>query len=87
VRCIIANLKAILCVISEGIQFAAGSVQLCAGQPSGGEAAVHAMRDAFHYDDIEGMLLIDATNAFNSLYRAVALYTTFNICVLPLLPF
>ena len=44
-------------------------MQLCADQPSGGEATVHAMRDAF-YDDTEGMLLIDA---FNSLNRAVAL--------------
>ena len=57
-------------VISEDIQFAAGSVQLRAGQPSRGEAAVHAMRDAFHDDDTEGILLVDASNAFNSLNRA-----------------
>ena len=65
--------KAVLCIISKDIQVAAGSVQLCAGQSSGGEAAVHAMREAFNSDS-EGMLLIDATNAFISLYRAVALY-------------
>ena len=40
VRCIIA--KAVLSVISDDIQCTAGSLQLCAGQPSGGEAAVHA---------------------------------------------
>jgi len=49
-------------------------MQLCAGQLSGGEAAFHPIRDAFHDDDSEGMLLIDAANAFNSLNRAVALY-------------
>ena len=53
VRRIIA--KAILSVIGEDFQFAAGSLQLCAGQPSGGEAAVHAMRKAFHNDDTEGI--------------------------------
>ena len=75
VRCIIA--KAVLCVIGEDIQFTAGSVQLCAGQLS---AAVLAMREAFHDDDFEGMLLIDATNAFNSLNRAVALYNIQQLC-------
>ena len=65
VRRIIAN--AVLCVIGEDVQFAAGSLQLCAGQPSGGEAAVHAMREAFNDDVTGGMLQIDATNAFNSL--------------------
>ena len=78
VRRIIA--EAVLCVIGEDVQFAAGSLQLCAGQPSGGEAAVHAMREAFNDDDTEGMLLIDATNAFNSLNRAVALYNIQRLC-------
>jgi len=62
VRHIIA--KAVLSVISDDIQYAAGSLQLCAGQPSGGEAALHTMREAFNDDDSEGMLLIDASNAF-----------------------
>ena len=78
VRRIIA--KVVLCVIGEDVQFAAGSLQLCAGQPSGGEAAVHAMREAFNDDDTEGMLLIDATNAFNSVNSAVALYNIQRLC-------
>ena len=78
VRRIIA--KAVLSVISNDIQHAAGSLQLCAGQPSGGEAAVHSMREVFNNDDTEGMLLIDATNAFNSLNRAVALHNIQRLC-------
>jgi len=68
-----------LCIISKDIQVAAGSVQLCAGQPSGGVTTVHAMREAFSSDS-EGMLLIDATNAFNSLNRVVALYNIQRLC-------
>ena len=67
-------------VIGEDITFAVSSLQLCAGQPSGGEAAVHPMREAFQNDDTEGILLIDATNAFNSLNRAVALYNIRCLC-------
>ena len=61
-------------MISEDIQFAAGAVQLCFGQPSGWEATVHAMREAFCDEDTEGMLLINATHAFNFLNKAVVLY-------------
>ena len=48
----------------------------------GDEAAFHAMRDAFWDDDTEGMLLIDATDAFNSLNRAIALYSIQHLCPL-----
>ena len=46
IRRIIA--KAILHVIGPEIQQAAGSSQLCAGQESGREAAVHAMHKIFN---------------------------------------
>ena len=36
--------KAILSVVKLNILEAAGSLQLCAGQDAGNEAAVHAMR-------------------------------------------
>ena len=39
---------------------AAGSLQLCAGQDAGNEAAVHAMRAIFCDDSTEAVLLVDA---------------------------
>jgi len=78
VRRIIA--KAALSIIRSDIQRAAGPIQLCAGQISGVEAAIHSMRTMFSTDDTEGMLLVDASNAFNSLNRNVALQNIQYIC-------
>ena len=78
VRRIIA--KAILSVTSGDIQDAAGSLQLCAGQRSGTEAAVHAMNTVFKDEDCEAVLLVDASNAFNALNRQVALRNIRALC-------
>ena len=71
VRRIIA--KAILSVVKDDVLMAAGSIQLCAGQISGVEAAVLATQTAFQMEETEAVLLVDAENAFNSLNRSVAL--------------
>ena len=47
----------ILSVIGRDIQSAAGSLQLCAGQDCGIEAAVHAMTDIFNSPDTDGVLM------------------------------
>ncbi len=65
--------KATLAVTKIDIQDAVGSIQLCAGQISGTEAAVHAVQSLFQQDETEAILLVDATNAFNSLNRFSAL--------------
>ena len=70
VRRIIA--KAILSIIGPDIQHAAGPLQLC--------AAIHSMRSIFDDEKSEGFLLVDASNAFNSLNRAVALQNTQYTC-------
>ena len=64
-RCISA--KAILRIVSIDVKAAAGPLQFCAGQDGGCEVAVHAMCKIFLDQDTEAALLIDATNAFNSI--------------------
>ena len=78
VRRIVA--KAALYIIPDDTQVAAGPHQLCAGQIAGTEAAVHAGRSVFDNDDSDAILLVDATNAFNSLNRSVALHNIQQLC-------
>ena len=59
---------------------AAGCLQLCAGQCAGCEAAVHAMREIFTDQGTEGVSLVDASNAFNSLNRRAAILNMFQLC-------
>ena len=66
--------KAVLRVIGRDIEEAAGPLQVCAGQDGGCEAAVHAMTEIFKNPESEAVLLVDATNAFNSLNRLAALH-------------
>ena len=72
--------KAILTLLKPDIVDASGPLQVCAGQESGCEAAIHAMRQAFKGVEIEGALLVDATNAFNSINRQAALHNISVIC-------
>ena len=72
--------KAILNTTRQDIQEVASSIQLCAGQISGIEAAVHAVRTLFQREDTEALLLVDATNAFNSLNRQTALHNIQKLC-------
>ena len=46
----------------------------------GGEAVIHALHRIFEADDTDAVLLIDASNAFNSLERAAALHNTRILC-------
>ena len=72
--------KAILSLFRQDIQEAAGPLQVCAGQEGGCEAAVHAMRQFFAENDVEGALLVDASNAFNTINRQAALHNVSSIC-------
>ena len=65
---------------------AAGCFQLCAGQHEGCEVAIHSMWEIFADEETEGMSLVDASDAFNSLNRQASLLNMFHLCPL-LLPF
>jgi hypothetical protein len=72
-KCIVKTLKL-------DLQEASGILQTCSGISSGIEAAIHAMRKTFNDDECEAMLLVDASNAFNSLNRAAAVHNLQHLC-------
>ena len=72
--------KAVLSVVKSDVLSATGTLQLCAGQIAGCEAAIHAMQSLFEDDNTEAILLVDATNAFNSLNRQLALKNISSTC-------
>lgn len=59
-----------------------GTLQLCAGQTAGCEAAIHAVRHMFNDNECEAVLLVDATNAFNCLNCQTAMRNIRTLCPL-----
>ena len=59
--------KSVTRLLKKDIQMASGSLQTCSGIEAGIEAAIHSMRTIFNEAESEAMLLVNATNAFNSL--------------------
>ena len=72
--------KAILKVIKCDILKVTGSLQLCAGQEAGADAAIHAVRTLFQDESTDAAILVNASNAFNHLNRQVALHNFPSIC-------
>ena len=72
--------KVFMSVVKGDIQESVGSLQVCAGQAGGCEAAIHAMRTLYEDDDTDAVLLIDAANAFNSINRKTMLKNIERIC-------
>ena len=72
--------KAIFTVIGGDIQQAVGTLQLCAGQAAGIEAAIHVMRHIYEDNNTEALLLVDAENTFNILNRKAALRNISILC-------
>ena len=63
--------KFVMSFVKREVVQAEGSLQVCAGQVTGVESAIHNMVDLFESDNSDAVLQIDATNAFNSLNRNV----------------
>ena len=73
--------KCVMSVTKKDVIDACGPLQVCAGHKSGSEAAVHAMRSVFDANDTDAVLLIDASNTFNSLNKAAALHNISVLCL------
>ena len=67
-------------VVKDDVQQAAGPLQTATGLQSGAEAAIHSMREMFESEETDAVILIDASNAFNSLNRQAALHNVRIIC-------
>ena len=72
--------KTIIKTIKPKIMESTASLQLCAGQKAGCEAAVHAMTMIFAEDKTDALLFVDAGNAFNSINRKIMLHNIQYIC-------
>ena len=72
--------KLILRVVGRDVQKAAGSLQVCAGHDVGAEAACHTVRQMSSEEDCQCVLLVDASNAFNSLNRRAKLHNIQYLC-------
>ena len=72
-----------VCMLTKGdLEDACGTSQLCGGIHSGIEGAIHTLRDLFneHQEEGWGILLIDASNAFNCINHHAALWNSRILC-------
>ena len=59
----------------DDVELMCGSDQLCAGIRMGIEGAIHAVGELYENSESDwGLLLIDATNAFNSINQKALLW-------------
>ena len=72
--------KTLSWTLKDDIQEAVGPLQTCSGLKSGSEAAIHAMKIIFDDEESDGVTLVDASNAFNSMNRMVVLHNVRVIC-------
>ena len=72
--------KVVMSVVREDVMTSVGSLQVCAGHQAGCEALIHAMRTIFEEESADGVILVDATNAFNSVNRKAFLHNILIIC-------
>jgi hypothetical protein len=65
-------------IVKDDIAKSTGPLQTCL--EGGCEAAVHATQEFFSNPDIHGVLLVDASNTFNTLNRKSAIHNIKKIC-------
>ena len=72
--------SATVSLLNPELVAATAPLQTCAGLPGGMEASIHAMRRIFEDEETEGILLVDASNAFNAMNREAALHNAQYTC-------
>ena len=63
----------------QDVMKAAGSLQVCAGQKPGAEAAIHPVHNIFKDHNTEVALLIEAGNAIAAMNRKVMLHKSYYV--------
>ena len=72
--------SATMSLLKPELVAATAPLQTCAGLSGGIEASIHAMRRIYEDEETEAILMIDASNAFNSLNRKAALHNVQFTC-------
>ena len=72
--------RSIMKCIKLDLALLGNNTQMCLGQKCGIENTIHALRKAYESPEVEGILLIDAQNAFNSLNRELTLKNIDKLC-------
>ena len=72
--------KAIQQVVWPDIEVTCDFLQKCSGLPAGIKAAVHGMQRMHKEESAEGVLLVNASNAFNNLNHQAALHNVQGLC-------
>ena len=72
--------KFIVSHIRNDLISSVGSLQVCAGREAGCESIIHAMHKIYEEEASEIILLVDASNAFNSVNRKTFLHNVGIIC-------
>ena len=72
--------KVIVSVLKNDVIDCSGSLQVCAGQEAGIEAAVYALNSMYNDENNDAVFLVDPSNAFNSLNRETFRHNISYIC-------
>ena len=67
-------------IVKKYVLKSSSKIQMCSGQDSGSEAAIHAVTELFENEAAEAVLLVDAANAFKRINRKSLLNNIRIIC-------